>query len=119
MRAGTLALILGLVAVTAHAQSTNPVDRPWQLRLAAGWQDFNGGAEDTTGSIDVEIRPSNSIGLELGLAHRWDGWEGRVDLGYAKGVFWGESDNLAIKDKTTSTTRLRAAFTIARRIASF
>ena len=119
MRAGTLVLILGLVAASAHAQSTSPVDRPWQLRLAAGWQNFNGGAEDTTLSIDVLLRPSNSVGFELGLARRWDEWEGRVDLGYAKGSLFGESDNTAIRDKTTSTTRLRAAFTVARRLVSF
>jgi len=114
-----LALTLGLVAATAQAQEKSSVDRPWQLRLAAGWQDFNGGAEDTTGPTDVELRPSNSIGFELGLARRWDDWEGRVDLGYAQGNFWGESDELAIKDKTTHSSRFRAAFTIARRIVSF
>jgi hypothetical protein len=112
-----LALILGLTAATAQAQ--NSVDRPWQLRLAAGWQNFNGAAEDTSGSIDLELRPSNSIGLELGLAHRWDAWEGRVDLGYAQGNFQGESDDAAVRDKTTRSFRLRAAVIIARRIVSF
>jgi hypothetical protein len=119
MRAGILALILGLVTATAQAQVKSSVDRPWQLRLAAGWQDFNGGAEDTTTSVNIEVRPSNSIGFELGVARRWDAWEGRVDLGYAKGSLYGESDNAAIKDKTTRSLRLRAAFTIARRIVSF
>jgi opacity protein-like surface antigen len=114
-----LALTLSLVSATAQAQVQSSVDRSWQLRLAAGWQDFNGGAEDTTGPVDVELRPSNSIGFELGLARRWDDWEGRVDLGYAQGNFWGESDDLAIKDKTTHSSRLRAAITIARRIVSF
>ena len=31
----------------------------------------------------------------------------------------GETNNAAIKDKTTHSQRLRAAFTIARRIVSF
>jgi hypothetical protein len=118
MRAGILALILGLVAATAQAQVKSSVDRPWQLRLAAGWQRFNGGAEDTTTSVNIEVRPSNSIGFELGLAHRWDAWEGRIDLGYARGSLYGESRNTAINDKTTGTIRLRAGFTLARRIVS-
>ncbi|HEY7026046.1 MAG TPA: hypothetical protein VH438_00430, partial [Gemmatimonadales bacterium] len=46
-------------------------------------------------------------------------WEGRVDLGYAKGNLYGESNAAAIRDKTTHSQRLRAAFTIARRIVSF
>lgn len=120
MRAASiLTLILGLVSATAHAQVQSSVDRPWQLRFAAGWQDFSGGAEDTTTSVNIEVRPSNSIGFELGLARRWDAWEGRVDLGYAKGSLYGETNNAAIKDKTTHSQRLRAAFTIARRIVSF
>ncbi|HSE67346.1 MAG TPA: hypothetical protein VLB12_10175 [Gemmatimonadales bacterium] len=119
MRAGILALILGLIAGSTQAQVKSTVDRSWQLRIAAGWQDFNGGAEDTTTSVNIEVRPSNSVGFELGLAHRWDAWEGRIDLGYAKGNLYGESDNAAINDKTTGTVRLRAAFTIARRIVSF
>lgn len=119
MRAGILALILGVVTATAQAQVKSSVDRPWQVRLAAGWQTFNGGAEDTTTSVSIEVRPSNSMGFELGLAHRWDAWEGRVDLGYAKGDLYGESNSAAIRDKTTHSQRLRAAFTIARRIASF
>jgi len=119
MRAGIFALILGLVTATAQAQVQSSVDRPWQLRFAAGWQDFSGGAEDTTTSVNIEVRPSNSVGFELGLARRWDAWEGRVDLGYAQGSLYGESMDAAIKDKTTRTLRLRAAFTIARRIVSF
>jgi len=119
MRAGIFALILGLVTATAQAQVQSSVDRPWQLRFAAGWQDFSGGAEDTTTSVNIEVRPSNSVGFELGLARRWDAWEGRVDLGYAQGSLYGESMDAAIKDKTTRSLRLRAAFTIARRIVSF
>jgi hypothetical protein len=114
-----LALTLGLVSTTAQAQVQSSVDRPWQLRFAAGWQDFSGGAEDTATSVNIEVRPSNSIGFELGLARRWDAWEGRVDLGYAKGSLYGETNDAAIKDKTTHSQRLRAAFTIARRIVSF
>ena len=93
-----LALILGLVSATAQAQVKSSVDRPWQLRFAAGWQDFSGGAEDTTTSVNIEVRPSNSIGFELGLARRWDVWEGRMDLGYAKGSLYGETNDAAIKD---------------------
>ncbi|HSE45268.1 MAG TPA: hypothetical protein VLA89_08050, partial [Gemmatimonadales bacterium] len=119
MRAGILALILGLIAGSTQAQVKSTVDRSWQLRIAAGWQDFNGGAEDTTTSVNIEVRPSNSIGFELGLARRWDAWEGRLDLGYARGSLYGESNDAAIKDKTTRSLRLRASFTIARRIVSF
>ncbi len=114
---GILVLILGLASATAQAQ--NSVDRPWQLRLGAGWQNFNGAAEDTSSSLDIEIRPGNSIGFELGLARRWDVWEGRIDLGYASGKFVGESDNAVLTDKTTRSFRLRAAVIIARQIVSF
>ena len=59
------------------------------------------------------------MGLELGLAHRTGSWEGRLDIGYASGRFIGESDDIAIEDKSTQSTRLRGAFTLGHSLVTF
>lgn len=110
-------LLAPIIPVPAFGQHS--VDRPWQIRVATGWQQYNGAARDSSTGVDIEIRPSNSVGFEIGLAHRGASWEGRLDLGYASGRFLGESDDVAIEDKTTQSTRLRGALTLAHRLATF
>jgi hypothetical protein len=106
---------LPLVTARAAAQDAEP---GWQLRLGAAWQGFSGGATDNVSGVEVTLRPSNTLAFELGLARRWKDWELRLDAGYADARFLGESEDVAITDKSTQSTRVRGAMTLARAIAS-
>jgi len=112
MRALSIVVLCSSIAVLPLV--AQQAERSWQVRLAVGWQGFSGGATDNSSPVELEIRPSNTVGFELGLARRWDRWECRVDGGYTSARFLGESEDVAIVDKTTQSARLRGSLTLAR-----
>ena len=111
-------LVLAVVVVPAPlaGQSVPP---GWTVSVGLEGIRFGQAARDTVGADGAApwLRPSGRIGVRVALQRRAGGWRVGAAVGWAGGNVEAGNDAVAIRDRTTSLARYRAAAVLQRRVA--